>query len=167
MTSLEIGWQLYLLLFGLVVFLPVLAVWLFCLWRRLPLRPALWSMVSATMVYMGLSWGLSSNTVTLEENRLALQAGFYHAQIDNIGLASSAINVLPQEQLGEYAPVLAVNGIRLPGYQVGWYLLQNRKLAFVMIIGQQHEVSLIRSGEMTAVVGGNVFNSTGRLVAVQ
>jgi hypothetical protein len=167
MTGLEIGWQLYLLLFCLVVILPVLAVWLFCLWRQLALRPALWSMVGATMVYMVLSWGISSNSVTLEENRLALQAGFYHAQIDNIGLASSAIHVLPQDKLGEYAPVMAVNGIRLPGYQVGWYLLQNRKLAFVMIIGQQREVSLIRSGDMTAVVGGNLFSSTGRMMAVQ
>lgn len=165
MNALEIGWQLYLLLFCLVVLLPVFAVWLFCRWRRFPLRPALWSMVGATMLFMVLSRGISSNSVTLEENRLALQAGFYHAQIDNIGLASSAINVLPQDQLGEYAPAIAVNGIRLPGYQVGWYLLQNRKLAFVMLIGPQQEVSLIRSGEMTAVVGGNLFSQSGRIVA--
>ncbi len=165
MNALEIGWQLYLLLFCLVVLLPVFAVWLFCWWRKSALRPALWSMVGATMLFMVLSWGISSNSVTLEENRLALQAGFYHAQIDNIGLASSAIHVLPQDQLGEYAPATAVNGIRLPGYQVGWYLLQNRKLAFVMLIGPQEEVSLVRSGEMTAVVGGNLFSQSGRIVA--
>ena len=166
MTALEIGWQLYLLLFVLVVMLPVLTIWLLCLWRRFPVRPVLWSLVGTTMLYMTLSWGISANSVILEENSLALQAGFYHTQIDNIGLASSAIHVIPQTQLGEYTPAKAVNGIRLPGYQVGWYLLQNRQLAFVMLIGPQQEVSLIRSGDMTAVVGGNLLGSSSRMVAV-
>jgi len=167
MTDVEVGWQLYLLLFCLVVMLPVLCIWLLCLWRRLPLRPALWSMVGMTSIYMALSWGLGSNSVTLQENHLALKAGFYQTKIHNVGLASSAIHVLPQDQLGEFAPAVAVNGIRLPGYQVGWYLLENRKLAFVMLIGPQQEVSLVRSGEMTAVVGGNLFMTDGRMVAAR
>ncbi|MDZ7869585.1 MAG: hypothetical protein U5L02_10410 [Rheinheimera sp.] len=113
---------------------------------------------------MGLTWAISSNSVTIEENHLALKAGFYQAKIDNISLASSAVHIMPLDQLGEYTPEIAVNGIRLPGYQVGWYLLHNRKLAFVMLIGSLDEVSLVRSGDMTAVVGGNLFNGGGRIV---
>lgn len=167
MTGFEIGWQLYMLLFGLVVVLPVLSVWLLCHWRRQPVRPALWSMVGATTMFLLLSWGFSRNSVTLDENQLALKAGFYQTQIDNIGLASSAVEVLPPDQLGEFTPSVAVNAIRLPNYQVGWFLLQNRQLAFVMLIGPQQEVSLVRSGEKTAVVGGNLFYGSDRMVAAR
>lgn len=159
MAGLEVSWQLYLLLFILIVGVPVMVVWFVCRWRQASIYPALWSVVGTTMVFLALSWGLSSNTILLDENRIAFKAGFYQAQIDDIGLASSAINVLSVENLGEYSPDVRVNGIRLPGYQVGWYLLQNGKLAFVMIIGAQHEVSLIRSGDMTAVVGGNLIDA--------
>lgn len=167
MPVFEISWQLYLLLFCGVVALPVVSIWAWCHLRKRPLQPALWSLVATTSVFMGLTWAISTNSVTLEENHLALKAGFYQAHIDNIGLASTAINIMPLEQLGEYKPLTAVNGIRLPGYQVGWYLLHNRKLAFVMLIGPQDEVSLVRSGEMTAVVGGNLFSSGGRVVAAR
>ncbi len=161
----EIGWQLYLLLFCGVVMVPCLGIWALCRVRRWPVRTALWSLVAATTTFMTLTWAISSNSVILAENQLALKAGFYQTQINNIDLASSAINILPANQLGEFAPLVAVNGIRLPDYQVGWYLLQNRKLAFVMLIGPQEEVSLVRSGDMTAVVGGNLFSQSGRIVA--
>jgi hypothetical protein len=167
MSVFEISWQFYLVLFCCVVGMPVLCLWAWCYYRKGALKPVLWSVIAATTVFMGLTWAISSNSVVIEENHLALQAGFYQAQIDNIGLASSAIHIMPTDQLGEYSPEQTVNGIRLPGYQVGWYLLHNRKLAFVMLIGSYEEVSLIRSGEMTAVVGGNVFSSAGRVVAAR
>ncbi len=164
MAVFEISWQLYLLLFCCVVGVPVISIWSWCHWAKRPLKPALWSLVGSTAVFMGLTWAISSNSVTIEENHLALKAGFYQAHIDNISLASSAVHIMPLDQLGEYTPEIAVNGIRLPGYQVGWYLLHNRKLAFVMLIGSLDEVSLVRSGDMTAVVGGNLFSGGGRMV---
>lgn len=165
MAVYEIGWQLYLLLFFGVVVVPCVAIWYLCRLVKWPLRPALWSVVAATSAYLLISWSFSMNSVTLIENQLALKAGFYQLQINNIDRASNEIYVLPATQLGDFSPSVAVNAIRLPGYQVGWYLLQNRKLAFVMLIGTQEEVSLVRSGEMTAVVGGNLFTQGRRILA--
>lgn len=156
MDLLGVGWQFYLLLFLLMVALPsLLAIGLYRFKPQL-LKPVLWSLLSLTSGFLWLSWTLSHNQVWVFENRLEFKAGFYHANITGLTLPESNISVLDRTELGQFTPDSMVNGIQLPGYTVGWYLLQNQKLAFVMLIGDHQEITLVRTPGMIALISGDI-----------
>jgi len=156
MDLLGVGWQFYLLLFLLMVALPsVLAIGL-CRFKPKLLKPVLWSLLSLTSGFLWLSWALSHNQVWVFENRLEFKAGFYHAKVTGLTLPESNISVLESSELGLFTPDSVVNGIHLPGYKVGWYLLQNQKLAFVMLIGDHQEITLVRTPGMIALISGDL-----------
>lgn len=151
------GWQLYILLFCFVVLLPVALIWAIAMWRELQLRVVLWSLVLCSASYLVGIWGVQQNQILWSEQQLTLKAGFYQTAIADLSSAGSVIEVLPVSALGDYQPQTAVDGIRLPGYHVGWYMLRNRQLAFVMLIGEASEVSLIKAGDKLALVSGDLL----------
>lgn len=159
------GWQLYILLFCFIVLLPVALVWGFALWRKLQLRLVLWSLVACSAGYLAGIWGLQQNQVLWSEQQLTLKAGFYQTAIADLSSAGSMIEVLPVSALGDYQPQAAVDGIRLPGYHVGWYMLRNRQMAFVMLIGDVSEVSLIKAGDKLALVSGDLLRQRSMKLA--
>ncbi len=156
MVFFDIGWQLYLILFSLMVLVPAVIGLVLLAVNKNWLKPVLWSALSCTCAFLWTAWWFNHNQVFIQDNSMLLQAGFYQTTVNDLSLPQSAINVIPQNELGVYKPDVAVNGINLPEYQVGWYLLENRKVAFVMLIGSPLEVTVVDTPSMTAVVGGNI-----------
>ncbi len=163
----DLSWQLYLLLFSVVVMLPCIAVFLLCRIYKKALQPSLWSLVGFGSLFLWLSWSLSHNAIVLEGSQLTLKAGFYQASFKDLSRAGTGIEVLGRAELGDFAPSVAVNALQLPSYQVGWFRLKNQQLAFVMLIGDSQEVSLVRAGNQLALVGGNLLSSSGTVVAAR
>ncbi len=165
MNFIDIGWQLYLILFSLLVGLPAMIG--FILYRLDPrwLKPLLWSVPACASLFLWSAWWLTRNSVEIVDNSMLLQAGFYQATVTDLSLPQSVIDVIPKDELGQYRPDVAINGINLPDYQVGWYLLANGKMAFVMLIGNPAEITLVSTPSTTALVGGNIHQRD--LVAAQ
>lgn len=152
------GWLLYVSLFLIIVLLPVGLVWSIAYWRRLQIRVVLWSLVLCSMAYLSSMWGLQQNHIHWSEQRLLLQAGLYRAELTELAQAGSAIKLVSATDLGGYQPLRAIDGIHLPGYLVGWYVLKNQQTAFVMLIGDSKEVSIVRSGGKLALVSGDLLS---------
>ena len=151
-----VGWQVYLLLFLLMVVLPsLLAMGLYRFKPHL-LKPMLWSLLGLTSGFLWLSWALSHNQIWVFENRLEFKAGFYTATANGFTLPESNISVLDRRELGPFSPETPVNGIHLPGYKVGWFRLENQKLAFVMLIGEHDEITVVRTPNMIAIISGDI-----------
>lgn len=165
MNFLDIGWQLYLILFSLMVLVPVTIGLVLLRINKNWLKPVLWSALSCTGAFLWTAWWFNHNNVFIQDNSMLLQAGFYQTTVSDLSLPQSAIDVMPQDELGAYTPRVAINGINLPEYQVGWYLLANSKMAFVMLIGSPAEITVVNTPSMTAVVGGNIHQIS--LVAAQ
>ncbi|MBU1436916.1 MAG: hypothetical protein KJ930_04125 [Gammaproteobacteria bacterium] len=160
MTVLGIGWQLYVTLFGLMVFVPSLLALVLLIINRRWLKTALWSVLSCTTAFLLTSWWVSDNKVQFVENNLQIQAGFYQTTITDLSLPETSIDVLTATELGPLTPKNAVNGIHLPNYRVGWYRLQNNELAFVMLIGDYREVTVVRTRTMMAIVSGDIHRDS-------
>ncbi len=160
MTVLGIGWQLYVTLFGLMVVVPSLLALVLLLINRRWLKAALWSVLSCAGAFLLTAWWVSDNKVQFVENNLHIHAGFYQTTIAGISLPETSINVFNAAELGAYTPINAVNGIHLPNYRVGWYRLQDRTLAFVMLIGDYHEVSVVKTPTMVAIVSGDIHRDS-------
>lgn len=152
----DIGWQLYLMLFSVMVLIPAIIGLVLLTVNKNWLKPVLWSALGSTCVFLWTAWWVNHNKVFIHDHSMLLQAGFYQTTVSDLSLPQSAINVMPPNELGVYTPSVAVNGINLPEYQVGWYLLANRQVAFVMLIGSPAEVTVVSTPTMTAVVGGNI-----------
>ncbi len=159
------GWQLYILLFFIIVLLPVGLIWLFARWRELQARLVLWSLVLCSCGYLTGIWGLQQNYIEWTERHLMLKAGFYQAELAGLANAGSAIELVPFDDLGEYQPQKAIDGIHLPGYRVGWYVLRNQQTAFVMLIGDNHDVSVVRSDGKLALVSGDLLKLSPKVLA--
>jgi hypothetical protein len=156
MQSWQLSWQLYLMLFVAMVGVPVFAGSVAYYVNTRLLKPLLWWVLFCTSAFLWTAWWLSHNQIDVSGNSMTLRAGFYQTVIDDYAQASRDVEVRPLHELGDFKPNVAVNGINLPEYQVGWYLLENRKLAFVMLIGHTEQVSVIKTASMTAILGGNI-----------
>jgi hypothetical protein len=156
MTTLGIGWQLYITLFGLMVLVPSLLAFVLLISNRRWLKPVLWSVLGFTGAFLLTAWWVSDNKVQFVDNSLHIHAGFYQTTIPDLSLPDSSINVFTQAELGLFTPKIVINGIHLPNYRVGWYRLQNNELAFVMLIGDYQEVTVVKTPTMIAIVGGDI-----------
>jgi hypothetical protein len=151
-----VGWQLYVLLFALMVVLPSFLVMGLYRFKPMWLKPMLWLLLGLTSGYLWLSWSVSQNQIWVFENRLELKAGFFRASLNGLTLPESNISVLETAELGHFSPETVVDGFNLPGYKVGWYRLQNQQLAFIMLIGEHQEITLVRTPEMVAIISGDI-----------
>ncbi len=159
MTALGIGWQLYVILFGLMVFVPLLLAMVLLIINRIWLKPVLWSVLGCVSAFLMTAWWVSDNKVQFVENSLHIQAGFYQTTIPDLSLPDCSINVFTQAELGALTPKVAINGINLPNYRVGWYRLHNNELAFVMLIGDYQEVTVVKTPTMIAIVSGDIHRN--------
>lgn len=159
------GWQLYILLFFIIVLLPVALIWIFTLWRELQARLVLWGLVLCSCGYLTGIWGLQQNDVQWTEQHLRLKAGLYQTELADLANAGSGIELLSFADLGEYQPQKAVDAIHLPGYRVGWYVLRNQETAFVMLIGDSPDVSVVRSGGKLALISGDLLKHSPNVLA--
>ena len=155
----HLSWQLYFILFTAMVFAPSVAGTAAYLYNNRLLKPVLWWVIACTVAFLWTSWWISNNQIAVSGNKMLVRAGFYQTVINDYAMASRDIEIRSKDKLGEFKPNVAVDGIDLPKYKVGWYLLENRKLAFVMLIGKSDEVSVVDTPGMTAIVSGNIRNA--------
>lgn len=155
----SLSWLPVFLLFSGLVALPACLAILIV--RRIGggLRTALWSQVGCMVTFLGCCWVLSQNQVQIHQDSLTLQAGPYQTAVGSLSDANTQVNVVPAQQLGDFKPTHVVNGILLPNYQVGWFRLANDQLAFVMLIGEVAEVSVVKSATTIALVSGNLHQT--------
>jgi hypothetical protein len=99
------------------------------------------------------------------EQHLRLKAGLYQTELADLANAGSGIELLSFADLGEYQPQKAVDAIHLPGYRVGWYVLRNQETAFVMLIGDSPDVSVVRSGGKLALISGDLLKHSPNVLA--
>lgn len=156
MTAWQLGWQLYFVLFIAIVLVPSTAGIALYFWQKRFLKPVLWWLLACAVTYVWTAWWLSHNQIAVSGDTLTVRAGFYRTVIHDYPEARAEIVVRDKKELGDFTPQIAVDGIDLPKYQVGWYVLANRKLAFVMLIGEEQEVSVVDTPRITAIVSGNI-----------
>lgn len=82
--------------------------------------------LTALLVYL-----LTRNEVAIREGKLHIKAGFFHQRVFVAEIIQPRITNLGLEQ--DIRPVKRRNGLRLPGYQVGWFTLNNKTRAFVLL----------------------------------
>lgn len=152
----EIGWHLYALLFILCILLPAVVLGLLVHFKPGWLRQSLWLFSLCSLGFLVLSLKFSDNTLLMTEHSLQLNAGLYQTKIDDIHSAQSKVSVVFCEELGEFKPEVAVNAINLPNYKVGWFLLANQQMAFVMLIGDIDRVTVVSTKSSIALLSGDI-----------
>lgn len=154
--SFELGLLPLVILAIFLILLPAVAGrWLY---SRRPewLKRLVWLQLGFTAVFFYTSWRISQNWVVLQQDMLTISAGLYQTHVTGLSDVSTQVQVIKPSELGDYAPQAAINGIRLPNYQVGWFKLSNEKSAFVMLIGEQREVSVVEKNGLVTILGGNI-----------
>lgn len=82
--------------------------------------------LSALLVYL-----LTRNEVAIRDGKLHIKAGFFHQRVNVDEIVQPRITNLGLEK--DMLPLKRRNGLRLPGYQVGWFTLNNKTRAFVLL----------------------------------
>jgi hypothetical protein len=74
-------------------------------------------------------------TATLEitEKTLIVHAGWYSQEIARSSLQLEEAKIVNLEEVPSLQPVIRTNGTGMPTLQAGWFVLRNRKKAFLLI----------------------------------
>lgn len=148
-------WPVFVMFVCFVVVPAVMALGVWWLHRH-HLKSLLWAQLGFTSLFLVGCWLLSQNSVQLKGDALTLQAGVYKTSVPALSASHNKVAVVGFTELGDFTPKDAVDGIRLPSYQVGWFRLSNDDVAFVMLIGEVAKVSIVRSPQHTVIVGADL-----------
>lgn len=91
--------------------------------------------LSALLVYL-----LTRNEVAIRDGKLHIKAGFFHQRVNLTEITDPRITNLGMEK--DILPLKRRNGLHLPGYQVGWFTLNNKARAFVLLTARNPVVYL-------------------------
>ena len=89
------------------------------------LRGLLLSAVVAMLSVLPILWALRRRVLFLTARELVFRGGFFSRKIPISSLRLAAAQQLSLFDRMELAPRWRTNGIRLPGYRVGWFRLRN------------------------------------------
>jgi len=96
----------------------------------------------AGLLVGGVLWAVRRRSLTLTASELIVRAGFYTRRIPRSALrVAEAIECSLFEQR-ELAPRWRTNGMRVPGFQAGWFRLVNKEKALVLITDPRHVTCL-------------------------
>ena len=90
---------------------------------------ALISMLTAAPIL----WALGRRSLIITDSELQLRAGFYRAKVPLSQLRVDEASVVSLFERGDLGPRWRTNGIRLPGYRVGWFRLRNGDRALLYL----------------------------------
>jgi hypothetical protein len=85
----------------------------------------------------GVLWAVSRRSLTLDDNTLVVRAGFYTRRIPRSSLRMADAAECSLLERRELAPRWRTNGIRVPGFQAGWFRLVNKEKALVLLTNPQ------------------------------
>ncbi|WP_337880640.1 hypothetical protein [Rheinheimera sp.] len=157
----DLGWQLYLCLITALLLMPALLFFLLYWVFPQSLRFCLWGMALCCLLFLGLCLKLNDNSVAMTLDALEIKAGLFQTRLEHIHAANSKIDLRYCDELAEFEPVELQKGLNLPGYRVGWYKLANQQRAFVMLIGDVDRVSVVRTVNEIALIGGDINRQGG------
>ena len=94
--------------------------------------------VVMALLVASMLWAIRRSSLTLTGTVLIFRAGFYGRTIqrDRLRIASAFEGSLYDN--GKVAPRWRTNGIRMPGYQAGWFRLVNGEKALVLLTDPFH-----------------------------
>jgi hypothetical protein len=78
-------------------------------------------------------WAISRRSLVLTDSELQLRAGFYKTTVRIGQIRVDQAEEVSLFQRTEYAPRWRTNGIKLPGYRVGWFRLRNGDKAMLYL----------------------------------
>ena len=78
-------------------------------------------------------WALGRRSLVITDGVLELRAGFYRAKVALSELRVDEASVVSLFERGDLGPRWRTNGIRLPGYRVGWFRLRNGDKAMLYL----------------------------------
>ena len=78
-------------------------------------------------------WAIRRRSLDLSESALTIKAGFYSRSINRASLRLESAKVASLFEDRALAPRWRTNGIRVPGFQAGWFRLVNGDKALVLL----------------------------------
>jgi len=102
--------------------------------------------LSALLVYVA-----TRNEVSLRNGILHIKGGSYHQRVAMNTITEGRIVNLDRDK--DLIPLTRENGLRLPGYRVGWYQLRNHVRAFVLLTARKRAVYLETNNQFAALLG--------------
>lgn len=153
-------WKAFLAIVCLVTVLPLVVVGIVLFFAQaIPgwllifvLSVAIGFMLSITVGLTALLvYVTTRNEVTLRSGVLHIKGGSYHQRVTLDRITKIRIVDLGSDKA--FAPSVRENGIRLPGYQVGWYTLNNGTRAFVLRTTRNRAVYVETSADFSVLLG--------------
>ena len=90
--------------------------------------------VGVMTFFVGLiTWAINRRSLTLSDSELTIRAGFYSRTVKRSSLRTQSGMVGSLFDQRSIAPRWRTNGIRVPGFQAGWFRLVNSEKALVLL----------------------------------
>lgn len=85
------------------------------------------------LILVAPSLALRRRSIALQECELVVAAAFYTRRVGIQALDLERARVIDLAEHTDYAPMLGINRLGLPGFRAGHYLLRNRQRAFCLL----------------------------------
>ena len=87
----------------------------------------------AAVLVATIVWAVRRRSVELSDSTLTIKAGFYSRSINRASLRLESARIASLFDDRALAPRWRTNGIRVPGFQAGWFRLVNGDKALVLL----------------------------------
>jgi hypothetical protein len=116
------------------------------------LAVALGFLLSLTVALLAvLLYVATRNEVSLREGTLHLKGGSFHQRVELPAITGARIVDLNTER--ELQPCQRENGVRLPGYRVGWFRLRDGAWTFVLLAAGRRAVYVTTTKGFSVLLG--------------
>jgi hypothetical protein len=88
--------------------------------------------VAAAFVAL-IVWAVNRRSLVVSESELTIKAGFYGRKVNRASLRIELAKTASLFEDRSIAPRWRTNGIRVPGFQAGWFRLVNGEKALVLL----------------------------------
>lgn len=128
------AWKTFVWTFAITVLLPILITGGAVFFANKSMLPGIVGSVSAlsVVVFAAFVYFLLRNEIFLDDKALTVKAAFYERSVNLAEIKWADSRIIDHAREPELMPATRVNGIGLPGYQAGWFRLQNGTRAFLL-----------------------------------
>lgn len=145
--TIDVGAKVYIILALFIFIIPLVTTFpVVMILASQVAKPVIIGLLTLlSLVYIGLALVVGTNEIQNTDGALEFKAGFYSYTLSRSELENAEVIHTNRNELGEQAVKIRTNGIGLFGYNVGWFRLKNGADAFVMFVGNNEDVTLIKS----------------------
>jgi hypothetical protein len=94
-----------------------------------------------------LSWAMRRQSLTLTASTLEMRSTFYRCVMPLKEMKLEQVRVVDLDEHTELKPLVKINGFSMPGFNSGWFLLRNKRRAFVATSDGRHKLWLPSKGK--------------------